>query len=88
MENGYEPQHKVGFLILSFGPKWRGTGDADANIDARAAPSNMRHAFSLSLREKFEGLGCPKHHDALFPEMKLARMHLMQAGRGTPATTG
>ena len=64
------------------------TVDANANIDTGAAPSNMRPAFSLSLREKFEGFGCPKHHDAPFPEMKLARMHLMQAVPGTPATTG
>ena len=61
------------------------TGDANANIDAGDAPSNMRPAFSLSLREKFKGLGCPEHHDAPFPEMKLARMHLMRAGPGTPS---
>ena len=43
-----------------------GDGATDANTNGSAGPAIMRRAFSLSLGEKSEGLGCPERHDAPF----------------------
>ena len=44
-----------------------GDGATDANTNGSAGPAIMRRAFSLSLGEKSEGLGCLERHDAPFP---------------------